>query len=524
MCSTSNDQPLNSAQQEHSSFSSPRPVSNDKWIIFASLAVLLLAVLPYLIVAQTTPPDLQFGAMLVNPIDGQSYLAKIRQGYDGSWLFRLPYTAIDDADAFLFTFFLGLGHVARLAGLPLTSVYHLARIVGGFALLLGVYKLIARVFDLTSVRRWTWMFVALSAGLGWLGLEATDVTIPESNTFFSILTNAHFAAATALIIVIYLAILDVAWLHAALASLLLAILQPFAPIAVFAALGVFLFLRWLKQRSFPRTQTIVVVLAGLAITPLMLYFYFVTQRDPILQRWTAQNVTLSPPLLDYLFGYGLMWILAIPGGRWALRRGRDVDLMLVAWVTSSAILLYAPLPLQRRFSLGLHIPLVLLAMLGLWHVVLPRLHGHIRKWLPRLVLAVSLPTTLLLLLATSSAALRPPDGRLFFSNDEALAFDWLRQNAARDAVVLTAPETGLFVPAWADTRVVYGHPFETIDAEATRETVEQFLAGTVNQDEVIDAYGVDFVFFGPREKELGSPAADWRVVYSTGDVTIYRVP
>ncbi len=506
--------------------SAPLPSAERRWVALAAIGVVLLSSLPYLIVGLTTPAGLRFGGVLVTPIDGQSYFAKMRQGYDGAWLFRLPFTASDEADAFLFTFHIGLGHLARVTSLPLIATYHLARAIGGWYLLVTVYAWIARIFDGLADRRQAWWFVALTSGLGWIGIGSTDLTnpVPESNTFFSILANAHFAASMALMLVVFTAVIDGSWRRSAPAAIGLAILQPFAPIAVFAALGVFLLLWWQRGKVFPLRQARVIALAGVSLTPLMLYFYFATQRDPVLQDWSAQNLTPSPLLIEYLVGYGLMWVLAIPGARWALKRGRDVDRLLVAWAITSAVLLYAPFPLQRRFSLGLHIPIVLLGVLGLMQVVAPRLRGRAARWLPRVVFVAALPSTTFLLLATSTAALRPPDARLFLSGDEAAAFDWLRDNAPHDAVVLAAPETGLFLPAWADTRVVYGHPFETVDAEQTKSAVEQFFSGAGDRDAVIRQYGVDYIFFGPREQELGAPLADWQAVFTVGDVTIYWAP
>lgn len=508
-----------------------------RWVALAAAGVALLSSLPYLVVALTTPPDLRFGGALVNPIDGQSYLAKMRQGYDGAWLFRLPFTANDEADAFLFTFHLALGHLARISSLPLTAVYQAARILGGWMLLLVVYALISRIFDSTTERRRAWAFVALTSGLGWLGINATDLTIPESNTFFSILANAHFALAAALMVVVFVSVIDGSWRRAVPAAIGLAILQPFAPLAVFSALGAYVLMRWLRpsslnplpegktRRAFPLRPTLAAAVTGLSVMPLLVYFYAVTQRDPILQGWSAQNLTPSPPPIEYLAGYGLMALLAIPGARAAWQRGRGVDLLLVAWAISSALLLYAPFPLQRRFSLGLHIPIALLGALGLLRVLAPRLRERAARWLPGIALALSLPSTLLLLLATSSAALqRPPDARLFFSADESAAFDWLRDHAARDSVVLAAPETGLFLPAWADVRVLYGHPFETVDGERMRAMLETFFSSPLDREAVIRDYGVDFVFFGPREAKPGQPDAKWEAVFDSGDVMVYRVP
>ena len=504
------------------------PASREwRWVMIAAALAVVLASLPYVVVAASTPETLHFGGLLIHPIDGQSYLAKMRQGFDGAWLLRLPYTAVDEPDVFVYTFYLGLGHLARVSGLSLTATYHVARVVGGWLLLIAAYGLVARVFDTLSERRRVWLFVALTAGLGWLGVEASDLTIPESNTFYSLLTNAHFPFAQALMLVALTALIDVggrAWLQALAALLALTILQPFALVTVFAALGAFLLLRWRRDQKFPRRKFVLSVLSGLCVAPLLLYLYLALQSDPILRGWMAQNATPSPPLIGYLIGYGLMWVLAIPGARVALRRGRDVDLLLVGWAATSALLLYAPFPLQRRFALGLHIPLVLLALLGLKHMVLPRLKGRMKTWIPRVVFALSLPTTLLLLLASSSAALRPPDARLFFTRDEAAAFEWLRANVAHDAVVLAAPETGLFLPVWADVRVLYGHPFETVDAERMQKLVEQFFGGAIDRAEVLRMQRVRYIFYGPNERALGPNNFDLTPIFSSGDVLLYQVP
>jgi len=500
-----------------------------RWVVWAAIAVVLLSSLSYAIVAMTTPADVRFGGALVNAFDGQSYLAKMRQGYDGGWLFRLPFTASDEADAFLFTYHIALGHFARLTGLSLVTVYHLARAVGGWALLLTVYTVMARVFDTVADRRRAWGFVALTSGLGWLDINATDVTIPESNTFFSILANAHFAASMALMLIIFMAVMDGRVLRAAAASFALAILQPFAPIVVYASMMVSWMVSWLVKRVGCRLdlrrQVRAALVAGLCIAPLMVYFYAVTQHDPTLQDWSAQNFTPSPSPLEFVAGYGLMGALAIPGARLALKRGRNVDVLLVAWAVTSALLLYAPFPLQRRFSLGLHIPIVVLAAMTLSTItVSSRISAMWRRWLPRLAFIVALPTTLFLLIATSTAALHAPDVHLFFSANEAAAFEWLRESAPHDSVVLAAPETGLFLPAWADVRVLYGHPFETVDADAMKLKVEQFFAGENDRADVIREHGVDYIFFGPRERKLGTPESSWQAVFNAGDVAVYRAP
>src|SRR3974377_632874 len=109
--------------------------SERRWLIGAALLVLLTASLPYLFGVLAAGPDRVFTGLQVNPLDGLSYLAKMRLGFDGEWLFHLPFTPEQGQSVFLFTYFLALGHLARILGLPLILVFHAARLIGAFALL-----------------------------------------------------------------------------------------------------------------------------------------------------------------------------------------------------------------------------------------------------------------------------------------------------------------------------------------------------------------------------------------------------
>jgi hypothetical protein len=179
--------------------------SEIRWVIVVSALVVVLASLPYVAVYSSTPRDLRFVGILINPFDGNSYLAKMQIGAQGGWLFHLLYTAEDHPGALLFSFHILLGHVAAWTRLPIPLVYHLSRVSAGFVLLWVVYALIARATQDLAERRLAFLFAGLSSGLGWLAvllghLGTSDLLIPESNTFFSLHINPHFPMATALMV------------------------------------------------------------------------------------------------------------------------------------------------------------------------------------------------------------------------------------------------------------------------------------------------------------------------------------
>ena len=139
------------------------------WIVVVSLLVVAVASLPY-ILAYRVSLDYRFTGVLVNPADGNSYFAKMQEGWRGDWLFTLPYTAQPGAGAFIFTYYLFLGHLARWTGASLDLVYGLARAIGGLALLLSAYAFIARFVRAAPWRGLAWALFALGSGLGWVAV------------------------------------------------------------------------------------------------------------------------------------------------------------------------------------------------------------------------------------------------------------------------------------------------------------------------------------------------------------------
>jgi hypothetical protein len=515
-----------------------------RWLIGVALIVLGLASLPYLVGALAAGPDRIFTGLQVNPLDGVSYLAKMRLGYNGEWLFRLLFTPEQGQGVFLFTYFIVLGQLARIFSLPLIVMFHLARLIGGFALLWMIYQLIARVTDTIDLRRRTWWIVALSSGVGWLAAllghgDTSDLTIPESNTFYSLIANAHFALAAAIMIAMLILILEMRSFSIGrvivltLLSLVLAIIQPFAPIAVYAIMGVTLLVIWWRDSrarpstvlrsaqgasGFPRYAFTAAFIAGLITAPLLIYLYSATQADAVLRAWSQQNQTLSPSPLDYVLGYGLLWVFAFFGARQAWRRKTDWDVLLLVWILVTLPLLYAPFPLQRRLSLGLHVPLGILAAIGLTELVRA-------KWPRRALIGVTLLTSLFIELALfGGAAARDP--RIYLSANEAAALSWLQQNAPTTAVVLASPELGGFIPAFSGQRVVYGHPFETVDAKRREQLVKDFFVGTIDRAQVLRDNAVTYIVVGPRERNLGEvdfTNLSVEEVFTAGDVVVYLV-
>jgi hypothetical protein len=149
------------------------------------------------------------------------------------------------------------------------------------------------------------------------------------------------------------------------------------------------------------------------------------------------------------------------------------------------------------------------------------------RWRPAvlaMVAALSL-TTNFVIYAASLGAQRNPDPKqgLFVTRDEAAALQWMAENVRPGEVVLAGPVMGMLTPARTDARVIYGHPFETVQAETRKRAVEDFYAGRLTPQDFLARYPVDYVFYGPTEKIYGPLPGlpGWRVVFQQGEVTLY---
>ena len=514
------------------------------WVITWTIIVLAISCLPYLIAWIATPPGYQFGGIVVNPLDGNSYVAKMRQGWQGAWQFHLTYTPEPHQGASLIYFFyLGLGHLARLTGSSLLLIYHATRLLGGLALLIAAYSLLTRLSDDARERRLGFWLVSLSAGLGWigtvLGAFPIDLWVPEAFTFFSLLTNPHFPLALALMVIVLIGVVWPAsglqsWLIPGVAALALVLVHPLALIPLYAALGLYLLLKIWFDRKWPWLEFTAATGVGLFSAPLLLWGYWIYSTNPAMSTWASQNVTLAPPVSDVVLGYGLVGLLAIPGAVLVARKRDCGGLALLAWSIGCLVLAYLPFSLQRRFLTGLGLPLAILASLAVARWLWPKLSARRERLASVLVVGVSSMGTLFLLAVLSLGVLnRDPRvglfSHLYLSQDEVTAMEWLLDRA-QDEVVLASPRTSMFLPGWAGVRVVMGHPFETIDAETKEAQVEAFFRCELSDAEwhkIQDAYQIHYVFVGPAEQALGDSEAclDGLVpAFRQGEVTIYRLP
>lgn len=510
--------------------------------ILLSLTIAMLTLLPYIFAGQIAGPGEVFSGFLLNPVDGFSYLAKMGQGEQGAWLFELPYAPEPGEGSFIFIFYIILGHLTRLSGLSAIFIFHLVRLLGAVLLFITVFFFLKMFITERTLRWMAYGLILVGSGFGWIAVPfnilASDLSIPESIPFLSAYANAHFPiAATLFLLLIMMAISSKARSlkrlgAAVICSMSLALIQPFVILTLGVILsGWVLWEVWVKFQATRLTEGLRVpggvfstaLGLGIGALPVLVYDFNLTKNHPAIAAWNAQNLTPSPPPIHYVFGFGGVLLLTLVAVSMRKIPRTKEGRLLISWVFLQALLLYSPFGLQRRLSLGLFFPLAVLATLGLRGLI----SGRRIRLAFVLVLALSIPSNLIVV-GSGLAGVNAEDRALVLSENELSAYRWLGEHASSADLILAAPITGNRIPAYTNLRVLYGHPFETPDADNQLALVEELFASQKPGSQGVKRLHelkINFVFFGPSERELGLP--EWidelRLVSEHGEYLIYEI-
>ncbi len=522
-----------------------------RWAILASGVLAILTLMPYVLAlaGNNAASDAQFMGILINPLDGASYLAKMEQGYQKDILFHLPFTPEPHNGSVIFLFYIFLGHLARISGLSPIIIFHMTRALAGLFMFIALYQLGAAVWTRQRPRRFFFGLTAVGSGLGWLAIVIDhslqnmsgnriipDLNMPEAFPLYSVYVNPHFPLTIGM-----LALVGSIYIHVfrpgtheeptiynqgmilALASILLALLMPQSLVPIGITLGVYLIVRYVKTRKFPLYEASWCIPLWLPAAPFATYYIIAIQANQAIKEWNAQNITLSPPVYLYLISFAPLLFVAIPGLLRALRHFEaDGDQFMLTWLLINAALLYAPVNAQRRFSIGLIIPLAYFAVRALedyWINVIPdkalrpTLIGLFVILLPSHVLAMGIPPLSVVTISKEDIG----TNSLMLEHEYVSALGWIRNNVpletdGRKTVILAASNFSTFIPAWSGQTVVYAHPYETLDAVHKEAMVNAWYRGEECQALLNGAtwhgrkWQVDYVVVGPRERALGEDA------------------
>jgi hypothetical protein len=535
--------------------------SDRGWILRFALIIMVFSSFPYIVGYETQNEAWRFTGFVFGVEDGNSYLGKMLRGADGDWLFRTPYTASNQHGVLMYIPYLFLG---KLVAPPdqhdqLIALYHLFRITGGFLAICAVYDFSALFIEDSKIRKWVVVLSTLGGGLGWflvmLGKQhwlnslPLDFYSPETFGFLGTYGIAHLPWSRAFFLWglrAYLIrggrnqdnnqpICRIGNLHPGILWLLTEIFQPIYGIVFGLIICFHLLIQIFEQinnyvHKFPkdwftiRNYAVTALIAGLLGLPYLIYNSVAFLFDPFLKIWMQQNRLPKPIICHYLVAYILIIPFVLVGIIRVIQRKFEFGYLLVGWVVFSPIMLMIPISVQRRLVEGLWVALVVLAF-----IAFERAKDKVFRR-SFIVLTLSLPTTLILLIGGTTAVSNPKEP-IFRAEDEVATFEFLAKEVkGEDVVVLCAYDTGNALPAWAPVFVIIGHGSESVGiANITPRLIGFYQDVTQDNDRLalLDEFGVDFVFWGPAEREYGSwnpsTAGFLTLVFNRGAYEIYQV-
>jgi hypothetical protein len=524
------------------------------WLCGAAAVVLALCGLPYLLSALFGPSDLERIGTFWFMRDFSQYEAAMREGASQSgWLIHDHFSVEPHSAALMYPLYVGAGKAAALLRLSNFTMFTALEWLGRLAIVGATYA-----FAATFLREPRQRQLALVLSLGTLGLDtlaalaralfdalgitALAALLPDTinpylevSSFGALLSAPHLMLGLALTLVcapvylraargsrLWLAVLGVtiaslSLVHSFNTPVLVSVL------ALHAALS--------GRRAWPAA-----VIAGVAAAPMAMYSLLLYQTDPFWSgTYSIQNLMPSPAPWSLPLDFGVV-LLAAPLAWhvvrvWPAERRR----LILAWIGLGLMWMYAPVPYQRRFALGVQPALAVLAAVGLLELNLHlRLRGMgtvKRRLVNYAVIVGAVSTSLLVYLSLVASAMSNQPAEVYlWTRPEAAAAAWLGAHSDAQDIVLASTEFANPLAGAIDGRVVHGHIVATLHSDQKEALVKRFFAAdTMPQDrsDLLAQSQATLVAVGPRERALGASDLNDQpgltLVYDRDGVQLYRV-
>jgi len=512
------------------------------WVFIASTVILLLGSLPTWAGYWAEAQELRFRGLFFDTQDYAVHISTMESGAHGEWSYQFRFTSEPHTSAYLKLFYVALGHASKTFHLPLETTYELARWLFGYLALFSLYALMKRAFANNPFWVWTaFLLASVGSGLGWLQLifnwvpsviTPIDFWLIDCYVFFGLAVFPHFAFITigmCLTLSLWLDYLDLPrWqtiVKIIFVSTLVQFVNPIGLAAVDVALAGASFTSWWKDGKINWKNLTALVILAIAQTPLLIYNALILNADPIWSQFTAQNKTLSPSPVYFIWGLAPFIPFSIIGIINFFQSKSKILGASFLWAISGFIFAYAPLLIQRRFLHNITIPLAILSVQGLIRLFETETgqSPFVKRWQNGLVvlfvLIASFSSIQLSLGRILYTQTHPPELYYPASLDSAIA--WLRENGQYNDFVLATEATSQVFTQKAGTRAYLGHEMETLDYEGKQILVNAYFKG--QNDIAVDP--IRWVLYGPNEQAINPSfeSVGLELVYNEQGVKIYKV-
>ena len=516
---------------------------------------------PFLLAWLLTPADYIFSGALANNNDFSAYIAAMRQGADGYWLFHFNFSPEAWQPQLMLPIYMITGKIVPDAYGYVVWLSVMRVIALGLTLLVfGAW--VRLIFPAAPGKQWVaWLLMVFGGGLGWLLWPLANFAgYPNSASLFPDITDGgwvlgliganapHYMLGLFLETLFFLCFWRVTqgagrkWYWAAsVTAIMLGLIYVYNTTVLFATVGLYLLWSAWEERRIPWRKWLD---AGLILAPVLpqLYYYgYWVNRDPVWAQYVvgSHNRIPPPPWYALLWGAGLVGILAGLGiHKWWIKKQNP---LLVFWIVGNLLVMYVPIvQFSGRFILGLWVPLATLAAFSLEEVVLPWMrqrnwYSHFIRFTPtpyetlrRLILILSMPSGLIVAFFLVKNVSLQPDFPFYLPKSEVQAMTWLAGQAdPQTDLVLAYYPAGNYFPLLSDTRVFMGQFFMTVNFDEKLGQVELFWRDDtpdIWRQALIKKWQITYVYQGRYENMLHhlNITPPGILVYDNGGVKIYR--
>jgi|GEM_PF-1608695 len=499
--------------------------------------------------------------------DNNVYLGLMRQAAEGKTLFTNNFTPEANPPALFNFLYLSLGRLSAWTGWSLDFTHRFFGAVSILLLVLTAYSFIATGIRRPFYRRFALLLAIFGGGLLWLARIVLRVTgldlrpvgswLVELDLFHAMIVYPHFIFAAALMtgsLALLLKSERVRRFGPALAAgccaAVLAASHAFEAVAFVPIAGMYLFLDTLGTGRIPgwnRLKSVAIVL-GLPLG-MLLFNRLILAMEPRWGEVVSRLNFATPEPFRLGMGLGASFVVAMLTFDGFLRMRRlSGERMAKAWVLTVLILAYVPYINWRWHLLnGIQIPLSLLATQGLRRTAFRRilLMRRARKrapcrprslWAPPglvtamgVMLVVSCLSTANLFLSYRHQA-TVVEAPTYLPTTELAAMAWMDRQVPREALVLASYPVGNYVPRLTGQRVFIGEDMLTNELDARQRDIRLFYSeqwDDGNREKLLHRFGIDYVYYGPDERKLGSYDPDGAAfltrVYDDGGIRIFEV-
>jgi hypothetical protein len=484
---------------------------------------LLFQTIPYLYGFYLAKDSFYFTTALFIRPDLMTYLAKINQGIQGHWLFSFDYSHQPSKSYPIYTYYIFLGHLARLFHLTALQILNFARILNSILMFSSVYRFF--IYSLKGQPLYI-LFTTLITSFFFQGISF----LMESNLLIASQFSAHLPLTIALLFYIltpfeaqtrkwYL------YLSYFIASFLIGIISSFAVITLLLILLIILLIKIITKKSI-KQSLLLLIIAGNGGGWVILFQFYIIKTSPELQEWFSQNtIALIPFRFLILFFspfiiFAFIYIIQIV---FTAKPLKEELFPIFAWAIILPILVILPFKLKTRFLIGIF-PVI--ASFGILFI-----YQSLKKFNPKIITFFLLTLTFINLIFYNSFLIKKmnldikdPSPFIFVPIDVYNSLSWINQSLPEDSLILAIYNNGNLIPAFTSSRAFVGHWCETPNAQENKEFVLDYYQGNLTEND-LKKVEVDYVFFSEIEDAIGPGLIkeDWIQVYQNKNVRIYQI-